>query len=48
MADRKKEDGKIFLEPANGHYERIELTPDMNVKLLKVTMVLSKKGSEMK
>jgi len=44
----KKENGKIFLEPANEHYERIELTPDMDVKLLKVTMVLSKKGSEMK
>jgi len=41
----KKENGKIFLEPANEHYERIELTPDMDVKLLKVAMVLSKKGS---
>jgi len=40
----KKENGKIFLEPANEHYERIELTPDMDVKLLKVAMVLSKKG----
>ena len=42
----KKENGKIFLEPANEHYERIELTPDMDVKLLKVTMVLSKKGTQ--
>jgi SOS-response transcriptional repressor LexA len=42
----KKESGKIFLEPANEHYERIELTPNMNVKLLKVTMVLSKKGTQ--
>ena len=42
----KKENGKIFLEPANEHYERIELTPDMDVKLLKVAMVLSKKGRE--
>jgi len=42
----KKENGKIFLEPANEHYERIELTPDMNVKLLKVAMVLSKKGTQ--
>ena len=42
----KKENGKIFLEPANEHYERIELTPDMDVKLLKVTMVLSKKGMQ--
>ena len=42
----KKENGKIFLEPANEHYERIELTPDMNVKLLKVTMVLNKKGTQ--
>jgi SOS-response transcriptional repressor LexA len=41
----KKENGKIFLEPANEHYERIELTPNMDVKLLKVAMVLSKKGS---
>jgi SOS-response transcriptional repressor LexA len=41
----KKENGKIFLEPANEHYERIELTPDMDVKLLKVAMVLSKKGT---
>jgi len=40
----KKENGRIFLEPANEHYERIELTPDMDVKLLKVAMVLSKKG----
>jgi len=42
----KKENGKIFLEPANEHYERIELTPNMDVKLLKVTMVLSKKGTQ--
>ena len=42
----KKENGKIFLEPANEHYERIELTPDMDVKLLKVAMVLSKKGTQ--
>jgi SOS-response transcriptional repressor LexA len=42
----KKENGKIFLEPANEHYERIELTPNMDVKLLKVAMVLSKKGRE--
>jgi len=41
----KKENGKIFLEPANEHYERIELTPNMDVKLLKVAMVLSKKGT---
>jgi len=41
----KKENGRIFLEPANEHYERIELTPDMDVKLLKVAMVLSKKGT---
>ena len=42
----KKENGKIFLEPANEHYERIELTPNMDVKLLKVAMVLSKKGTQ--
>ena len=42
----KKENGKIFLEPANEHYERIELTPNMDVKLLKVAMVLSKKGMQ--
>ena len=42
----KKENGKIFLEPANEHYERIELTPNMDVKLLKVAIVLSKKGRE--
>ena len=40
----KKEGEKTFLEPANPEYEKIELTPDMNVKLLKVGMVLSRKG----
>ena len=40
----KKEGEKIYLEPANPEYEKIELTPEMNAKLLKVGMVLSRKG----
>lgn len=44
----KKEGEKIYLEPANPEYERIELTPDMEVKLLKVDMVLSRKGRKKK
>jgi len=42
----KKENGRIFLEPANDHYEKIELTADMDVKLLKVAMALNKKGKQ--
>ncbi len=38
----KKTDGKVFLEPANDHYESIELTPSMDVKLLRVRMVMKK------
>ena len=34
-----------FTKPANPDYSRIELTPEMDVKLLKVSMVLSRKGS---
>ena len=40
----KKEGEKTYLEPANEHYEKIELTPDMDVKLLKVSIVLAKKA----
>jgi SOS-response transcriptional repressor LexA len=39
----KRKNGKIYLEPANDKYERIEITPDMDVRLLKVMMVLKKK-----
>jgi len=35
-------DGKIFLEPANDNYEPIELTPNMDVKLYRVKMVIKK------
>ncbi|MGQ9844984.1 MAG: S24 family peptidase [Caldisericia bacterium] len=42
----KKENRKIFLEPANAHYEKIELTTDMDVKLFKVVMALGKKGTQ--
>ena len=38
----KKTDGKVLLEPANDHYENIELTPNMDVKLLRVKMVMKK------
>jgi len=41
----KEENSKIYLEPANEHYERIELTPNMDVKLLKVVMVIKKKDT---
>lgn len=40
----KKEGEKIYLEPANPEYEKIELTPEMDARLLKVGMVLSRKG----
>ena len=40
----KREGGKVFLEPANPDYPKIELTPEIDVKLLKVSMVLSRKG----
>ena len=34
-----------FTEPANSDYPRIELITEMDVKLFKVSMVLSRKGS---
>jgi len=40
----KKEDNKVFLEQANPDCPRIEFTPDMDVKLLKVSMVLAKEA----
>lgn len=40
----KKEGEKIYLEPANPEYDKIELTPKMDARLLKVGMVLSRKG----
>jgi SOS-response transcriptional repressor LexA len=36
----RRVDDKIFLEPANNHYEPIEITPRMEVRLLKVKMVM--------
>jgi len=39
----KKEDGKIFLVPANENYEPIELTPNMDIKLYKVIMAIKRK-----
>jgi SOS-response transcriptional repressor LexA len=44
----KKEGEKICLEPANPEYEKIELIPEMDAKLLKVGMVLSRKGRKKK
>lgn|GEM_PF-303881 len=35
-------DGKYWLEPANNHYQPIELTPDMDVKLYKVKKIIKK------
>jgi len=39
----KKENGKIFLVPANENYEPIELTPNMDIKLYKVIMAIKRK-----
>jgi len=39
----KKENGKIFLVPANDNYEPIELTPNMDIKLYKVIMAIKRK-----
>ncbi len=38
----RQENGRVFLDPANNQYESIELTPDMNVRLFRVRMVVKK------
>lgn len=39
----RRDNGKIYLEPANSNYRKIELKPDMDIKLYKVTGVWVKK-----
>ena len=39
----RRDNGKIYLEPANLNYKKIELKPDMDIKLYKVTGVWVKK-----